>query len=560
MAGIENPLTQTALHAPDVLMNRPLDRQVDVSIETNILEPVSHSFVSANGGRTRFVLPKRGVLDASECALAFELLDTQGAPDTSNLCFPLHSGALATVNRCTLRSGTQILSQVVNAGEYATMKTGFNTYGYREGILDAYHLSSSVVRNRVLPAKIAVGAASQAFHQIYNVEADQVDEFGRAYNGGAANSHQAQKSKCLKQTAGRGPEAVIRLADIFPIFASGFKLPLLGMAQVELEIEWTRSGQTGIAGPNIVNCNVVSGGEDAANTYENNALDCTTTMTTPFLIMDLHHFDDEETQKIIDAIDSPAGMALDFTEVVVTKGVNPAITDVQDAVTPVASQHLLGMSMKEVQNIYVIKDWALNTTQGIIERAHAYPNADPQKVQMEMHRNPVLRQLKSQQMFGEQYNFVINNNRVYAAPISNVATAYNQLNQTDVRPFNVPPGQYDTTNYNQAQTQILLSSECQQGVAEAPATGAGFSHKYLAGTSNVIGLNLEKNVGIGPTRGNGMRIGSAPIQFEYQALKLGTQATVPITASQCADIDLTFFIEYRRSLIINSLGCTVSDA
>ena len=557
MSGIENPLTQSPLNAPDVLMNKPLDRQVDVSIETNILEPVSHSFVSANGGRTRFVLPKRGVLDASECAIAFELLDSEGGADTSNLCFPLHSGALATVNRCTLRSGTQILSQVVNAGQYATMKTGFNTYGYREGILDAYHLSSSVVRNRVLPAKIAAGAASQAFHQIYNVEADQVNEYGRAYNGGDANAHAAQKSKCLKQTAGRGPEAVIRLADIFPIFASGFKLPLLGMAQVELEIEWTRSGQANVTGPNIVDCNVVSGGENAANTYENNALNCTTTMSTPFLIMDLHHFDDEETQKIVDAINSPAGMALNFTEVVVTKGVNPAITDVQDAVTPVESQHLLGMSMKEVQNIYVTKDWALNTTQGIVERAHAYPDAA--SVQMEIHRNPVTRQLKSQQMFAEQYNFVINNNRVYAAPISNVATAYNQLNQTDIRPYNVPPGEFDTTNYNQAASQILLSSQCPSGVPTAPATGAGFSHKYLAGTSNIIGLNLEKNVGIGPVRGNGMRIGSAPIQFEYQCLKLGNRAA-PVTASQVGDIDLTFFIEYRRSMIINSLGVVVTDA
>jgi len=564
MSGVENPLTQLPVNAPDILMNRPLDRQVDVSIETNILEPVSHNYVSANGGRTRFVFPKRGVLDASECALAFELLDTNAAgPNANNLCFPLSSGGLATVNRCTLRCGTQILSQVVNAGEYGTMKTGFNTYGYKTGILDAYHYSSQVVRNRVLPAQIAAGAASQAFHQIYNVEADQVNEFGRAYNGGAANSHVAQPSKCLKRDLGTGPEVVMKLSDLFSIFASGFKMPLLGMAQVELEIEWTRAGQAGVSGANITDCNLTSGGVD----YLSAAVTCEASMSTPYLIMDLHHFDDEETQKIVDSINSPAGMALNFTEVVVTKGINPEGNPANVAVgpalvEPVASNHLLGMSMKEVQNIYITKNWALNSTQGTIERDNVYTppaqggQGNPDVV---LHRNPVLRTLKSQQMFAEEYNFVINNNRVYAAPVRNVGTQYNQLCQTDVRPYNVPPGQFDTTNYNSCASQILLSSECPEGVPTAPATGAGFSHDYLAGSNHVIGLNLEKNVGIGPVRGNGTRIGSAPLEFQYQCLKIGTVGGIA-TTSQKADIDLTFFIEYRRSMIINSLGVVVSDA
>ena len=554
MSGPETPLTQLPVNAPDILMNRPLDRQVDVTIETNVLEPVSHSYVSSNGGRTRWVLPKRGVLDASECAISFQLLDVEGTNGQNNLCFPLHSGALACVNRCTLRSGTQILSQVVNAGQYGTMKANFNTSGYKEGVLDAYHLSSNVTRNRVLPAKLAAGVAAPSFHQVYNVEADQTSEFGRLYST-VSNTHVAQPSKCLKQTAGQGPEIVIRLGDIFPIFSSGFKLPLLGMAQVELEIEWTRGGIAGQTGTDITDCNVTTGGADSANTYENADKTCETTMTTPYIIMDLHHYDDMETQKIRDAIASPAGMSIDFTEVVVTKGVNPAIAAVANTVSAVQSTHLLGMSMKEVQCIYVQKNYSLNSTRGIVERDHLYPDAA--SVQMALHRNPMLRQYKSQQIFGEEYNFVINNNRLYPAPVANKATQYNYLNQTYYRPYNCAPGEFDTTNYNQNATQVLMSAGC--------ATGEGFSHKYLPGSSNYFGLSLEKNVYSGSesraVRGNGMRIGSTPIEFQYQCLKMGNRtAPDPVTVSQAADVDLTFYIDYRRSMIINSLGVVVSDA
>ena len=42
----EQTITATPVNAPDILKNQPLSRQVDVDIESTILEPVSHNFNS----------------------------------------------------------------------------------------------------------------------------------------------------------------------------------------------------------------------------------------------------------------------------------------------------------------------------------------------------------------------------------------------------------------------------------------------------------------------------------------------------------------------------------
>ena len=43
----EQVITATPVNAPDILRNQPLSRQVDVNLETSILDPVSHQYTSA---------------------------------------------------------------------------------------------------------------------------------------------------------------------------------------------------------------------------------------------------------------------------------------------------------------------------------------------------------------------------------------------------------------------------------------------------------------------------------------------------------------------------------
>ena len=54
------------------------------------------------------------------------------------------------------------------------------------------------------------------------------------------------------------------------------------------------------------------------------------------------------------------------------------------------------------------------------------------------------------------------------------------------------------------------------------------------------------------------RISSAPIEFQYSRVGIGRAGVA--ANSLLAPVLLTFFIEYRRSLIIRALGIDVSDA
>ena len=72
----------------------------------------------------------------------------------------------------------------------------------------------------------------------------------------------------------------------------------------------------------------------------------------------------------------------------------------------------------------------------------------------------------------------------------------------------------------------------------------------------MIGLNLDKYNELGSIRGNGLRISSAPIEFNYSCAKI---ADTTVLRRQSAAVNLQFFIEFRRSMIIQPLGVTVSD-
>ena len=71
-----------------------------------------------------------------------------------------------------------------------------------------------------------------------------------------------------------------------------------------------------------------------------------------------------------------------------------------------------------------------------------------------------------------------------------------------------------------------------------------------------IGLNLDKYNEMGNAVGNGTMISTAPIEFRYTCNKI--ESAVAGDRRKAA-INLTFFIEHRRSLIITKLGVKVSD-
>ena len=545
----EQTITATPVNAPDILLNQPLSRQVDVELETKILEPVSHRYDSATGGRTTYILPASGVLDAPNCALVWEL-----TADEANHCltYPFWSGGLALIERMTCRVGGQILSQVENAGKYATIKNNFKSQSQKEGILDVRHGSMNTCRNRPANALLATGSADRAFHQIYNVECDQVSEYGYQYSFG---DHEQQISKSLSNVAGQSFECAIRLSDVFKFFEAN-KLPLLAMAQVEIEVIWAKCGDPNVAAAVVKESAVIQ--RPIPNTAGARARQGLDTMTpNPTLICDYIHYDDAEKQTIYNAINSGGGMQLNFTEVVVTKGVSPAGSaasgGASDTTQVVESNHIIGMAMKEVKKIYVWKEFDLNDPTGVTE-------IDGNFNQVYTHRSILDNTYKSQQIQGEKYNFLINNVRMYNKDVENVAQQHNYLSQCSLNAWNCIDTFYDTTNYNDVKCAELLDTTWANGVA-TQNINQGRTKPYLSGSQHVIGLNLDKVNSAGNTPGNGMRISSAPIEFSYNRLCVGRSAGNGGAANSTnGAVNLTFYIEYRRSLIIRPLGIYVSDA
>ena len=526
------------MSVPDILVPKTLERAVDVTVETNILEPVSHQYSSAVGGVTRFVLPAKGVLDAPNSTINFEIVNGNELVDGADgrVMFPYWSGGLSCFNKITCRVGGQVLSAIQHAGLYATMKTGFKSVDYRANVLDVRHGSSNMAEVRTVnhsttaQANFTNPVTAQGYSQVMNPTLDQSSIYG-AMCGGISNNttHTPQTNKLIKAYSNRrkGPEVSIRLADLFPYFESNM-LPLLGMAQVELVFEWN---------PSVV----MTKPRDHASSYDNivvpvdtEALDNSTGYeatfaSPPFLSMDYLHYNDQERMKIMDEIGK--GLTMNFREVVFTKGINQANNGANAAVS---SSHLLGMAGKEVQNIYVLKD-AKNTA-----AVANNPNYN---------RNKILHKWKSQQSYNEAYNVFINNQKIYNRDVSNPATQYNYMTQCDSK-WHCMPTEYDTMNYNTNLSNVLLNTN-QVGAVDGDANNNGLTAARLPGTKHVIGIPLMKHPGLGNAVGNGERIGSAPIEFTYQNDK-AQDRNPGIT-------ELMFFIEHRRSMVITPLGVTVSD-
>jgi hypothetical protein len=548
----EQVITATPVNAPDILRNQPLSRQVDVNLETNILDPVSHSYVSASGGRTIFQLPPKGVLDAPNAALVFSMT----CPAADNLtCFNYPCGGLAMVERITARCGGQIMSQVERAGHYANIKQNFSAQNVQENIVDYRHLSSNGVDLRIAPAKLAISSITEEFQQLYNFECDQATSYGRSYNGNGNNVHQTQLSKCLSNADAQTPEVVIKLADVFEIFAEN-KLPLMAMAQVEIEIEWASAGDAAVAAAAVIESPVIDSliPDAAVNAAAAKIQQGILTMNTPSMILDYIHYDDIERQKIYDAVNSGGGMRLDFSEVVVTRGINPASNTAvgagADTYERVDSNHIIGMAQKEVSKIYIQKQFDVRSATGATE-------IDADFNQVKTHRNILCNEYKSTQIPGEAYNFFINNQRVYDKDISNPAVAHDYLSQIGGI-WTCPKSYFNTNNYNANGMKELMDCSWATG-ARNQDINQGKTHRYLAGANNYIGLSLDKYRELGTVPGNGTRIGSAPIEFNYSRVAIGNNA-VGAAASQRAEVDLIFYICFRRSLVIRQLGVDISDA
>jgi hypothetical protein len=491
----------------DTLTTATLDRAVNATIETNILNPVTHDYDYTTGGQTTFRFPASGVLDAPNCSLTF---NPTSADDKA--CFPLSSGGQSMIDRITLRVGGVIMSQIINSGEYSTMKELHQSLGYQASVCDQRHLSSNKFMEYIRPD---LDSTKENCGAILNPENDQVSSWHQAK---PATTNVVQETKCLTSDKKTTAEVVLRMGDLFPVFKDN-KLPLFAMAQVELQIEWLAANS--IAN-NPKSCVISKDQTDLTNGNIGLAADQVR------LNVDYIHYDDEEKAKIQNQINN--GLRLRFTEVLLTKGINPeAAGDGEES----TSSHIIGMAGKEVQAIYVKKLFDTASTTGQSEKAELG------------HDNAYLNQFRSQNIRSEKYNWIINNFRVYSQDVSNYAEQHQYVGMISGNAFQPVPASYDTMNYNANFKNILLDKVLDGGAASAKTQTAWL------GTAHYIGLNMKKFSDMGARFQNATRIGTSPIEFVY---------TRKGATNNLAQVDLTFFIEYSRTLEITPLGVNVMDS
>lgn len=491
----------------DTLTTATLDRAVNATIETNILNPITHNYDYETGGQTTFRFPASGVLDAPNCSLEFNPTSTDG-----KACFPLSSGGQSMIDRITCRVGGVILSQVLNVGEYATMKNQHNALGYQANVLDVRHVSSNKFVQYIRPD---LDATKENCSAIVNVENDQASSYHEAL---PSTTNVVQNNKRLTNSKKSTASVILRLGDLFPFFKDN-KLPLLAMAQVELQIEWLPANSFA---NNKKSCVISSDATDLTNGEVKIETDQVR------MNVDYIHYDDEEKMKIMAGVQK--GLRLRFTEVVVTKGINP---EAAGAGSEVTSNHIIGMAGKEVQGIYVKKDFDVSSATGASEASELG------------HDNIYLHQFRSQNIRNERYNWIINNFRVYSQDVANYAEQHQYVGMIMNGAFQPCPASYDTMNYNDNFKNVLLDKVLDSGAASAKTQSAWL------GTSHYIGLNLKKFAEMGAAFQNATRIGTSPIEFSY---------TRKGAANNLAQVDLTFFIEYSRTLTITPLGVDVSDS
>ena len=101
---------------PEALAVKPMSSVDTMDIDTNVLNPVVRTDTFM-----RFVLMKKGILDAGSClALSFDVGST-------NSVLPISTGIHALIKQAVLRIGSKVVAVTDSYPEYATIRRQFQT-------------------------------------------------------------------------------------------------------------------------------------------------------------------------------------------------------------------------------------------------------------------------------------------------------------------------------------------------------------------------------------------------------------------------------------------------
>jgi len=458
---------------PEVLDVKPMPVVESMNVETNQLDPVI-----INQTFCRFVLEKKGILDVGSVVT---LSVHPVAAGDGKAFLPIKTGIHSLVKKAVFKAGTKVISQVDDYGVYQTMKRAFKTNEEKE-LKDIIKIGSS---DTIMPSPTGDGK--------YAMKACEYTAVGAA---------QPYDALSLKSDETACPVFSIRLSELFPMMRN-IQLPLYLIDEhISIELTFRTQGatQTGI----IANFEDGYAGDTSMSVGTGNVK----------FLADYLTYSSARMDATAQMVMSDSGLVMPYEDLILTTAsipsANPAPTGT--AVVKQSISRDLGLSGKTVRSILIHDSVATGDALQGVYSSLGYHVPD-------------------------EYNFRINDQRVYARDIVLESRKMDQLSQVFGSQINCGLGEYSFDPLTNSQSpEHPINNQ-----VFSAATFLGSAMTSLAGKCHYEGVDLSKtplNIA-----GAGTQVGQKPIE----CLK-----TVFRTANDNATRTLRFFAMVERMFSLKS--------
>lgn len=302
-------------------------------------------------------------------------------------------------------------------------------------------------------------------------------------------------------------ECSVKINQLFPVLKDTM-LPSNLSSDIIIEIDWN-----GI----WADCMVESG--TTAFTATQRVFD----VNRPRLHLDYLSFADEISMALDQQINSAEGMTIPYRQEVL---VNSQLVGGLDAGGEAQTTDVeLGFANRSVMKIYV------------------------QKV-LQGNDNPLLRKTRSDGLYQEELQLVVNNRNLYDRQVQKVSEMYSYLGQTAEKPAYILPSTYQQFGSLTANNILNANITLPNLATKAPKTTAITSYQ---GQQRYLGINLAKTRMGNDTPQNAIQVGESPmvLRISRNSVPNGTDEQTTSTAQQSA-CNLNIWVECVRALVIRN--------
>ncbi len=448
---------------PDILKVQTLPTISNMEIKTEILDPIT-----ASDNEIVFQIPKNGILDGG----SFVSLAVRTANGVADAFFPLQTGIHGLVKSAFLMSGSKVIASTEDYGHYQTMLRQFETPEHRAYV---EQVKSGNSMDRFCEVDDATGRLMPKDLQ-YNTFAND-------------NGARAVVPAFIKPTDDDSttPIFCVPLSQLIPFMRSR-QLPLFAMKE-NVFLRLVLNTQTALTDGTICCFPAGSGSSGVIKPSQTNI---------KFYSDHLYYKDGsmEATQK---AIFSENGLSYIYEDMVLTTHQLPAVNNpTSPAITEQKIERDIAVSGRVVRSI-LIAEKETNKAHSLLGLYHS--EAD---------------------LTDREYNFRINEQRLYDRDMKNPAQKYNELSKVMAKPLQVPKQLYsldaDTNKANADNTLNQNSMYIGQIEAHQLPNGANADRTTdIRGMSHYVGVDLTTS-GFN-VLGNGKRVGVKPIVYQCKELR-----------------------------------------